>query len=135
MDSNAPQYIAFYGSLMQPHGMQRDLGIEDQLELIGPCEIFGVLYDLGDYPGLVASESERVHAELYRIKNPAVLVQLDEYEDYRPENEAGSLYLRRLVRLARPDVDCWVYFYNREVFDGQRVVSGKWVFGRQRGAE
>src|SRR5688500_3767278 len=93
MGPNAPTPIAFYGSLMQSHGMQRDLRIAGQVELVGPCQIFGVLYNLGDYPGLVESAADRVHAELYRIKDLAVLALLDSYEDYDPENEASSLYL------------------------------------------
>jgi gamma-glutamylcyclotransferase (GGCT)/AIG2-like uncharacterized protein YtfP len=123
----SPAYIAFYGSLMQSQGMQRDLRIADQVELIGPCQIFGILYDLGDYPGLIESATDRVQAELYRIKDPAVLVLLDAYEDYDPNHEASSLYLRRMVRLAEPDLDCWVYFYNRDVFESQRMPTGSWV--------
>jgi gamma-glutamylcyclotransferase (GGCT)/AIG2-like uncharacterized protein YtfP len=131
MESNAPAYIAFYGSLMRSHDMQRDLRIADQLELVGPCQIFGVLYDLGDYPGLITSEHGRVHAELYRIKDPAVFAELDDYEDYDRRNEAGSLYLRRVVRLAEPNLDCWVYFYNREVFEAERIATGKWADVRE----
>jgi gamma-glutamylcyclotransferase (GGCT)/AIG2-like uncharacterized protein YtfP len=122
-----PIHVAFYGSLMQSQGMQRDLRIADQVELVGPCQIFGTLYDLGDYPGLIESATDRVQAELYRIKDPAVLALLDVYEDYDPNKEASSLYLRRMVRLATPDLDCWVYFYNREVFESQRLLTGSWV--------
>jgi gamma-glutamylcyclotransferase (GGCT)/AIG2-like uncharacterized protein YtfP len=75
--------------------------------------------------------TDRVQAELYRIKNPEALSLLDAYEDYKPDNESGSLYLRRVVRLAEPDLDCWVYFYNREVFESQRVPRGRWPEGRK----
>ena len=125
-----PIHIAFYGSLMQSQGMQRDLRIAGQLELVGPCQIFGTLYDLGDYPGLIESATDRVQAELYRIKDPTVLALLDAYEDYHSNDETGSLYLRRVVRLAEPDLDCWVYYYNRAVSEGQRVAHGKWLTGR-----
>ena len=127
IESAARDHIAFYGSLMQSHGMQRELRITNQVELVGPCQIFGALYDLGDYPGLVEAANGRVHAELYRIKDPRVLELLDAYEDYDPHHEARSLYLRRLVRLAQPDLDCWVYFYNREVFESQRLPTGRWT--------
>ena len=129
-EPTTPIHIAFYGSLMQSQGMQQDLRIAGQLELVGPCQIFGTLYDLGDYPGLIESATERVQAELYRIKDPAVLALLDAYEDYHSNDEAGSLYLRRVVRLAEPDLNCWVYFYNREVFESQRVPHGNWLTGR-----
>ena len=109
--------------------MQRDLRIAIQLELIGPCQIFGTLYDLGDYPGLIESTTDRVQAELYRIKNSEALSLLDAYEDYNPHNEVASLYLRRVVRLAEPDLDCWIYLYNGEVFDSQRMPHGSWLKG------
>lgn len=126
-----PAYIAFYGSLMWSHGMQRDLRVADQLLLIGPCQILGTLYDLGDYPGLIQSTTNRVQAELYRIKDPKVLSLLDAYEDYKSDNEAASLYLRRVVRLAEPDLDCWVYFYNGAVFESQRMPHGSWLSERE----
>ncbi len=101
MPSQSPELIAVYGSLLSDMGGAEDLGVTEQLRLVGPCEIGGVLYDLGRYPGLVLGNGI-VHGEIYELADPAVLERLDAYESYQPANPEGSLYIRRLVRLARP---------------------------------
>jgi gamma-glutamylcyclotransferase (GGCT)/AIG2-like uncharacterized protein YtfP len=112
--SDVPEHIAFYGSLMDDHGKQKELKIKDYLEAIGPCEIRGHLYDLGEYPGLVQGD-DRVKAELYKVKDARVFPLLDKYEDFDVRNPQHSLFVRHVVRLVEPQLDAWVYFYNRSI--------------------
>lgn len=112
--SDVPEFIAFYGSLMGDHGKQEELKIKGCLEAVGPCEIRGRLYDLGEYPGLVQGDG-RVKAELYKVKDPAVFSLLDEYEEFDVRGPDRSLFVRHVVRLSEPTRDAWVYFYNRPV--------------------
>jgi gamma-glutamylcyclotransferase (GGCT)/AIG2-like uncharacterized protein YtfP len=112
--SDVPECIAFYGSLMQDRGNQEKLKIKDYLEFVGPCEIRGRLYDLGEYPGLVQGD-DRVKAELYKVKDARVFPLLDKYEDFHVRNPQHSLFVRHVVRLVEPQLDAWVYFYNRSI--------------------
>ena len=125
-DSPRVEFIAFYGSLMRGFGAQEDLQIESKLELVGPCQIPGTLYDLGEFPALATSAAGRVHGELYRIQDPGVIAQLDAYEEFDPANPDQALFVRRRVRLAEPDVDCWVYSYHHPLPHDRLIPSGSW---------
>ena len=106
-------------------GGREELDVGDQLSYVGRCEISGCLFDLGDYPGLLLGEGI-VHAELYEIGDASVIQRLDAYELYDSDDPEGSLYIRRLVRLARPDCDAWLYVYNRDVSEKACITSGDW---------
>ena len=104
----------------------------DLLELVGPCSISGALYDLGHFPGLVPGNGV-VTGELYRLKYERpdsrateAFTILDRYERYDADHVAESLYERRLVRLVEPDVDAWIYVFNRPTDNHDIVASGNW---------
>lgn len=85
----------------------------------------GRLYDLGRYPGAVASaeDSERIVGEIYRLKQVAkALTLLDDYE--------GELFRRQQVS-ARLDVkrkiNTWIYLYQGSVDACRRIPSGDYV--------
>ncbi len=120
-----PIPMAFYGSLMRGLGGVEELGIEDSLHFISPCEIPGWLMDLGEYPGLLPGAG-RVLGELFEITHPEALALLDRFEGFEPGNHPGSLYIRKEVQLIAPDRRAWVYLYNREVERGCEVRSGNW---------
>jgi gamma-glutamylcyclotransferase (GGCT)/AIG2-like uncharacterized protein YtfP len=122
--ADAAEYVAFYGSLMM-HEKQEELKITDSLLLIGPCEIPGTLYDLGDYPGLVQS-GDRAKGQLYQVRDPAVLSVTDEYEEFNVRMPGKSSFVRHFVRLCSPLVDAWVYFYNGDVSGRSRLGAGTW---------
>jgi gamma-glutamylcyclotransferase (GGCT)/AIG2-like uncharacterized protein YtfP len=116
--SEVPEYIAFYGSLMKGRGKQESLTIKDALELVGPCQIGGSLCDLGEFPGLIAGKGT-VKAELYKVKDRTVFDAIDKYEEFSVADPASSLFVRHVVRLEKPSVDAWVYFYNRPILSGE----------------
>lgn len=135
----ARAHLALYGTLVAGGLRRVGGGVEDALVFVGPCRIPGRLFDLGPYPGLVASDplpgGGSVAGELYAVRDDAVLRRLDAFEDYRPDDPEGSEYLRRRVRLAEPDLEAWVYLYNRDVTGMPRVESGDWRHHRaSRGA-
>jgi gamma-glutamylcyclotransferase (GGCT)/AIG2-like uncharacterized protein YtfP len=92
----------------------------------GRCILAGVLYDLGDYPGLLPGEG-RVVGELYELADSAAIAELDLYEDYDELEPLRSEYIRRVVRLIHPAVDAWVYYFNGSTRDRARVTSGDWA--------
>lgn len=110
--------LAVYGTL---------LGGGEGLEVVGPCRIPGVLYDLGGVPGLVEGEGV-VHGELLRVASVEVLAALDDYELYDPERPQASVYVRRRVELVEPvGTRAWVYVYNQPVAGAPRMPGGRWT--------
>lgn len=107
---------------------QKELGFYDRMTLLGPCKIFGRLYDLGDYPGLIIDSDKKqlVSAELYYLTDQEILSELDDFEDYKVGNEQGSLYKRVLVNAYDPSLKAWVYLYNRAVLESNFIKSGNW---------
>jgi gamma-glutamylcyclotransferase (GGCT)/AIG2-like uncharacterized protein YtfP len=111
---------------MKGEGRQESLIIKGKLEPRGQCQIRGDLYDLGNYPGLVPGDS-LVSAELYAVVDQSIFNALDDYEEFSVRDMKGSLFVRRAVRLAKPAVDSWVYFYNRDVSNRPLIAKGNWV--------
>ncbi len=121
-------YLVLYGSLMSAFPVQEELGIKNKIVLIGQCKLYGALYDLGEYPGLIMGSDKKqpVSAELYRFTEPEILKVLDDFEDYKAGNEQDSLYIRVLVNLHEPSLKAWVYGYNRNVLESKRIKHGSW---------
>lgn len=121
-------YVAVYGSLMKGLAGPDAPDVAESLTFIGPCKIAGSLVDLGDYPGLIRASGpgDVVVGELYQVLDRSVFGELDRFERYDSLDPAGSLYLRRLVRLLDPAVDAWVYVYNRDIENAAKVPKGDW---------
>jgi gamma-glutamylcyclotransferase (GGCT)/AIG2-like uncharacterized protein YtfP len=117
--------LALYGTLMSPFDSLDELGARAHLQLIGPCEIPGRLFDVGEWPSLVTGAGV-AHGELFEVLTPAVFSLLDRFEDYDPANPASSVYIRQRVRLLRPDVDAWVYVANTPLAGARQIPSGSW---------
>jgi gamma-glutamylcyclotransferase (GGCT)/AIG2-like uncharacterized protein YtfP len=131
-----PQHVVFYGSLQEGLRLGGEPPFEGLVERVGTCRLPGRLYEVGDgaYPGLevLASDvGEVVHGELHRILDPAVLVLLDEWEEYDPHRPEDSPYVRRVVRLLEPELDAWVY-EGRHLRRGPVVAGGDWRLHRER---
>jgi gamma-glutamylcyclotransferase (GGCT)/AIG2-like uncharacterized protein YtfP len=81
------------------------------------------------YPGIRLRETpftqtadEWVVGDLFRVRDPATLSALDEYE--------GSEYRRVLTTAVLENGDetrCWVYEYIGRVTEERRIVSGDWM--------
>ncbi len=142
------QYLVLYGSLRQGHRDFETLRLAETLQFCGPCQLKGVLLDLGDYPGFVLdhrsdligrSEHARrlqiLRGELYQFKGDPrpVLETLDKFERFNAPDlrrlqrwsNSGSLYVRRPVWLEQPRLKAYVYEYNGEIFQDGRVRTGK----------
>ena len=118
-------YIALYGSLMDCVGGLQTAEFSGLLSFAGQCRIRGQLVDLGDYPGLVFGPGT-VEGELYEVQDDSVFKRLDKFERYDPNDLEGSLYVRRCIRLAEPDLDAWVYVYNQDADGKPLVANGSW---------
>lgn len=130
-------YVFVYGSLRQ--GEINDLAQAAARRgcaapvWIGKGHVAGRLYDLGDYPALVAGGAGRVRGDVYAVGEDLLAV-MDEIEEYVPG--ADSMYLREPVEI---EVDgrrlaCQYYPVLPHKLDGAPTVAAEdWIeFRRAR---
>lgn len=133
-DAPAPlRQIVFYGTLMEGLGLP---GTPDLAALgvtrSGPCRLHAELWDTGlGYPALTRpgdATAGEVLGELWQLADPdRTLPLLDAYESLHDGDEAGSDYLRRVVRCVEPaGVEAWIYIWNGLTDEMSRVTDGDW---------
>jgi len=98
-----PLHFFFYGTLLAGSDNPAARAVHAHLHAIGSASVAGRLWAIPDaagwYPALVA-EPGQVHGVLYSVMDgfgPEDLAQLDEWEDFRPDRPAASLYLREAM--------------------------------------
>jgi gamma-glutamylcyclotransferase (GGCT)/AIG2-like uncharacterized protein YtfP len=126
--------LFLYGSLLTGTPDRRlNKRMRRLLRRAQPAMIQARLYDLGRYPGVVASvlKTDRVYGKLITINDPRLLRYLDRYEDCYSADHAKSEFIRvsmpAYVLPSGKRVDCWVYIYNRGVSGKRRVAGGDYV--------
>lgn len=115
------QLIFVYGSLKRGYRLHHLLQAQPFIAEAHTCPLYR-LYDLGDYPGLVAADDGvAVFGEVYCV-DAVCLRQLD-----AAEGVAEGLYERRRVRLqgdlAAAAVDAWFY---AQSCGGCRDCGSRW---------
>lgn len=117
--------VAFYGTLVDEHGMQEELGLKGKLRHVQSCIISGEMRDLGEFPGLVEGDGT-VKGELYELSDLSAFKTIDKYEEFDPLHLDKSLFIRHAVRLKEPEIDCWAYFYNGDASQASKIVDLQW---------
>lgn len=109
-----------YGTLQEAG--QRDAVLRGAATwVVGRGSVAGTLYDLGEYPGLVAGGATRVPGTLIELADDAALTLLDAYEGVE---EGLYARVRTTVHLDTGDeVAAWVYVYLRPVDGRPRIAS------------
>lgn len=91
----------------------------------------GKLYDIGEYPGAVLSESDDdyIYGTILQLDDAAkVLPVIDDYEGFGEGQQKPYLFVRVLTEAYTEDskVSCWVYEYHLSV-DGLSIIrSGRY---------
>lgn len=119
-----------YGTLMNGHGddWQKQAGAH----LVGHGRMTGKLYDLGQFPGAVASSDPQCHieGEVYSLDDVNLATKiLDEYEEFHPSQPKKSLFVRKEAPVVMEDGTArraWVYFYNRPVDESDLIYTGNY---------
>ena len=117
-----------YGTLRKggANSMHHMLGRDSRF--VGRARTRGRLYDLGEYPGLVASDDTWVHGDLYELADArTVLARLDEYEGCGPNDARPHEYERMQCEvLTETGVreTAWVYLYRGAVAGKREIPSG-----------
>lgn len=118
-----------YGTLMlkYPLNPHRALLEKHCLESFEATTL-GILYSLGDYPGMVLG-SDIVYGEVLKIEDSETLFGvLDEYEGYYKEKKESSYYIRQrhlCVINTEETLNSWTYIYNKTTTHQKRLNSGK----------
>ena len=125
MASTVTTYLFVYGTLRRRALEPAHELLARRATLIGTGFFRGKLYDLGRYPGALASrdQSDRVLGEIYRLRRAtAILQRLDDYE--------GELFKRRRMPIrfgAGKKSFAWVYLYRGQVKEAEWIRSGDYL--------
>ena len=101
-------------------------------DFISKASVQGRLYEITGYPGLVLSDypTERVHGELYRIKQQneeALFSRLDAYEECSSQFPQPHEYIREIITVATESgqmISAWCYLYNHMVTGCKLIIDG-----------
>lgn len=112
--------VFVYGSLKR--GQSNHAAYMAGQTYLGPARTLPAfrLYDLGQYPGLVAcANGVAIEGELWEV-DAECLRRLDQLESI----DVGE-YERQRVRLAEPPVEAWIYLYCGDI-TGARDCGPAW---------
>jgi len=124
-----PQLLFVYGTLRP--GLTEVAGhLVDDLERAGAATVRGLLFDLGEYPGMVAGDGI-VHGELLRVDDAARFAALDEYEGCGGPRPLFERHRTTGRRDTGEEVTAWAYFYARPVAGREQIPGGDYVAHRR----
>ncbi len=123
------QHLFVYGTLTIELAPSEISGAVKKLKYVDDGFIHGRLYNLGEYPAAILSNSDqKVFGKIYELPDdPAVLQQLDQYEEFFPHNKSKSLFVRKQVYVNRSNkrrVLSWIYLYNKDLKSSTAIPSG-----------
>lgn len=107
--------------------------LQRESRIVGEGKTRGVLYDLGDYPGFVATlgAHDWVIGEVLQLSDPSHTFQwLDEYEDVATDGQSPAMYtrvLRDVLLLGREPIQAYVYLYLPDAEGLEPVAGGNWL--------
>lgn len=123
-------YLFVYGTLRQGFDNPYARRLSREGGFMAAAAFQGCLYDIGHYPGVVASEraSDQVLGDLFRLPETTGLLRwLDAYEGCSLTCAKPHEYVREVRTMRMHDdtpVRAWVYLYNRNVRRLRRIPSG-----------
>jgi len=132
------EYLFACGTLRPGLGPPEAAGLIRRWRYVGPAQVRGHLYDLGEYPGAIldASSEAKVSGDVFELPDDqSPFAALDAYEGYDSANPEGSLFRRTksLATLADGrEFECWVYVYNRVPTGAPLIESGDYAEWQSR---
>ncbi|MBD1391980.1 gamma-glutamylcyclotransferase family protein [Mucilaginibacter glaciei] len=119
--------LFIYGTLSQTDNPVAHL-LQNRLRYLFKGKIKGVLYDTGDYPGLIPDDKGNwVYGSICELDDDALAI-IDDYEGYGENQEQPNLYLRLMsaVQTESSIISAWIYVYNRSVDGFEKIQSGNY---------
>jgi len=89
----------------------------------------GILYDVGEYPGLVIpNDAEHyTYGSVFKLRHPEENLRvIDDYEGFGTEQEQPNLYIRVIkpIETAGGIINAWIYLYNLPITNLPQITSG-----------
>jgi pyruvate carboxylase len=133
-EPDVEEYLFVYGTLRRDCGNDLHRLIARNSDYVGMASFQGQMYQVADYPGIVASDkaTDQVVGELYLLSKTIKLLNvLDEYEEFDSEDLTASLFVREKVdvHLKGKVISSFAYLYNRPVGSLKRIASGDFLKG------
>ncbi len=125
-------FIFVYGLLKSIYENDPAKFIRRNCSLIGEGSIYGMLYDLGSYPGAIYEKNSpsRVYGEVYQIdRNEKELVQfLDNFEGVGSQFKQPNEYIRSIipVNISTGIIKASTYLYNWNLDGAKMIDSGRY---------
>jgi gamma-glutamylcyclotransferase (GGCT)/AIG2-like uncharacterized protein YtfP len=116
------ELLAVYGTLRRRSLFQRRPLVSGKLHFFCFGQLRARLFWQGGHPAAVPGPGV-VPVEVFRIIDPAIWTDLDQYEGCVFGNEPASLFYRKRVRLLRPSLVVWAYFLRRTGVHGEPLDS------------
>lgn len=128
-------HLFVYGTLMTPFNNQMALKLRREATFIGKAFARGLLFDLGDYPGMVLSHSKSgiVYGEVFFLDDNLKLLKiLDAYEGigkstYAKQDEYRRDVITVTLVTSLNKFDAFAYIYNLSHEGKKHVVSGNYL--------
>ena len=131
MMDTSQRHVFVYGTLRL--GDDNDINLLKPTPFfVGPSRIAGVMYHLGDYPGVVLTDAleDNIVGEVYAI-TPELEEVLDEIEMIYPQQRDEYSKRMVVVRVGARQLSCLFYEINPVyTVDKPVIASGDWVKGR-----
>lgn len=123
------EYVFVYGTLLAEFDHEVLNQVKPSLTFISKATAKGSLYDLGEYPGYIETETGKVKGEIYSInKLEKVFNVLDEYEGL---NDEQPEYIRKRTAVTLPDgtkVESWIYVYQQPLKpEHKEIMNGDYI--------
>ena len=115
----AKPLLFVYGTLHPEKAPDEISATVKRFKRVGEGTIRGHFEQMSDYPTvrIGTRRASKVPGTVFEIpSDPEVLQDLDTYEEFKADDPAQSLFVRRKVNVSLSDgakVRCWVYVYNR----------------------
>lgn len=127
------RHLFVYGTLMKKYTGYKPFNLEKYGKYICEGFIHGRLYEIDHYPGMILTNdpNEKVYGEFFLLNDfKASIHELDEYEDFFPDDLENSLYVRQIEDInvkGREFKKAWVFIFNKDVDEKKRIISGNYL--------
>ena len=109
--------------------------LKKNTQFVGQAYTYGKLFLVDYYPGLIynnPNENHKVYGEIVGINSGLdFLTDLDEYEEFYPNDTTNSLYIRELKACFLLDnsksFNCHTYVYNKNVSNLKFLTNGRFI--------
>ena len=120
-----------YGTLRKNFENQYATLLQKKSKYLGNGYFFGLLYDIGYYPGAVYEPecNDKVFGDIVLFNHKEVLEILDDYEGVNALDLQSCEFRREVVTvfMEGQPVSCWTYLYNHPVHHLKRIHSGDYL--------